>query len=92
MALISAAAAVFGAGVWNTHYIAVLAFKPGLPIAYDDKLTVLSIVIAMSVTWLGMIVVLRFQTPVIGGCIIGAAVGAMHYVGMAAIRVPADIL
>jgi NO-binding membrane sensor protein with MHYT domain len=91
LALVSAAAAVFGAGVWTTHYVAELAFKPGLPIAYDGYLTALSIVIAMSVAWLGMAVALRFQSPVIGGGIVGAAVAAMHYAGMAAIRVPADL-
>ncbi len=91
LALVSAAAAVFGAGVWTTHYIAELAFKPGLPVAYDGALTALSIVIAMSVTWLGMVVVLRFQSPLIGGGIIGAAIAAMHYVGMAAMHVPADL-
>ncbi len=86
----SAAAGVFGAGVWTTHFIAELSFKPGLPIAYDTDLTALSLVIAILVSWLGMLATLRYQRPILGGCVLGAAVGAMHYIGMAAMRVPAD--
>src|SRR5437870_1438124 len=57
--LLSAAAAVFGAGVWATHFVAELAFRPGLPVAYDIDLTALSFVIAMLVTWLGIAAALR---------------------------------
>jgi NO-binding membrane sensor protein with MHYT domain len=87
LALVSTAAAVFGAGVWTTHFIAELAFKPGLPIAYDTDLTALSLVIAILMAWLGMLAARRYQRPILGGCILGAAVGAMHYTGMAAMRV-----
>jgi len=90
-ALVSGAAAVFGAGVWATHFVAELAFEPGLPIAYDSELTMLSLVIAVAVTWLGVAVAVRWQQPLIGGGVVGLAVGAMHYVGMAALRVPADL-
>ena len=90
LALATAAAVVLGAGVWATHVVAELAFKPGLPIAYDIDLTALSMVIAVLMAGIGMIIALRFRRPIIGGFVIGAAVGAMHYVGMAALRVPAD--
>src|SRR5712691_1702786 len=83
LAFAGAAAAVFGAGVWATHFVAELAFKPGLPVAYNIDLTALSIVIAILMAWIGIIVALQFQRPIIGGCVIGAAVAAMHYVGMA---------
>src|SRR4029079_1969837 len=32
---LSGAAFVTGSGVWATHFVAELAFRPGLPIAYD---------------------------------------------------------
>lgn len=91
LALPSAAAVVFGTGVWTTHFVAELAFKPGLPIAYDTDLTALSLAVAIFVAWVGMLAALRFDAPIAGGCIIGAAAAAMHYLGMAAMRVPADI-
>jgi NO-binding membrane sensor protein with MHYT domain/nitrogen-specific signal transduction histidine kinase len=91
-ALAAASATVFGAGVWATHFVAELAFTPGLPIAYDFNLTALSLLIAVAMTGLGMVIVLHFGQPVAGGLMIGAAVAAMHYTGMGALRVPADLV
>jgi PAS domain S-box-containing protein len=85
------AAAVFGSGVWATHFVAELAYRPGVPVGYDFTLTALSAVIAVGMTWLGMAVALNRRPLALGGAIIGAAVGAMHYVGMAALRVPAAL-
>ena len=86
---LSAAAAVGGAGVWATHFVAMLAFHAGLPLGYELGLTVLSIAIAMSVTWISFVIALRLRAPVIGGAIFGAAIGAMHFTGMEALSVPA---
>lgn len=91
LALLSGAAGVFGAGVWATHFVAELAFQPGLPIGYDSKLTMLSLVVAVAVTLLGMAVAVRLREPLIGGGIVGSAIGAVHYAGMAALRIPADL-
>jgi PAS domain S-box-containing protein len=91
LALVSGAAAVFGAGVWATHFVAELAFEPGLPVAYDIDLSALSLVIAMVLTWFGMVVAVCWQKALLGGGFVGLAIGAMHYVGMAALRVPADL-
>jgi diguanylate cyclase (GGDEF)-like protein/PAS domain S-box-containing protein len=84
------AAAVFGAGVWSTHFIAELAFEPGFPISYDAGLTAISFVVAIGSVWLGMFVKFRYAAPLLGGAIIGAAIAAMHYTGMAALRAPAQ--
>jgi signal transduction histidine kinase len=90
LAWLSGAATVFGAGVWATHFVAELAFRPGLPTGYGIGLTVLSIVIAMAMSGLGFAAALIRRTPSIGGAIVGASIGSMHYVGMAALIVPAD--
>jgi PAS domain S-box-containing protein len=89
LALLSGAAAVFGTGVWATHFVAELAFEPSFPVAYQAGLTALSLVTAVALTWPGMLVAVRWRKPLIGGGIIGLAIGAMHYTGMAALRVPA---
>jgi PAS domain S-box-containing protein len=90
-ALLSGAAAIFEAGVWATHFVAELAFEPGLPVAYDARLTALSLVIAVALAWPGLALAARSETLFFGGAVIGIAIGAMHYVGMAALRVPADL-
>jgi len=36
------AAAAGGAGIWSTHFIAMLAYRPGVPVQYEVGPTVLS--------------------------------------------------
>ena len=38
-----------GAGIWATHFIAMLAYAPGFAIAYDLTITILSLVVAIIV-------------------------------------------
>jgi signal transduction histidine kinase len=88
---LAAAAAVAGSGVWATHFVAMLAFRPGFLVGYDIGLTGLSIAIAMSMTWLSFAVALHYRSPLLGGALFGAAVGAMHFTGMSAMSVPARL-
>ncbi|MGH7123129.1 MAG: MHYT domain-containing protein, partial [Stellaceae bacterium] len=90
-AWLSGAAIVFGGGVWSTHFVAELAYKPGIPTGYGIGLTALSIVIAMGMSWFGFAVAHLRRAPAIGGAIVGASIGSMHYTGMAALSVPADV-
>jgi PAS domain S-box-containing protein len=85
------AAIVFGAGVWATHFVAELAYLPGFPRGYDLDLTGLSLAIAILVSWLGIAAAAAKGRPLLGGALIGGAIAAMHYVGMAALRVPAEL-
>ena len=80
-----------GAGVWAFHFIAELAYEPGFPIGYDAGLTAISLVAAIGAVWLAMFIAYRFAAPVLGGGIIGAGIAAMHYIGMAALRAPAQL-
>src|SRR5215467_11527597 len=43
-------AVVTGSGVWATHFVAMLAFRPNLPLGYDLFLTLLSVFVAIMVT------------------------------------------
>jgi diguanylate cyclase (GGDEF)-like protein/PAS domain S-box-containing protein len=85
------AATIFGAGVWATNFIAELAFEPGFPVGYDAGLTAISFLAAIGAVWLGMFVAHRYTAPVEGGTMIGAGIAAMHYIGMAALRAPAQL-
>jgi diguanylate cyclase (GGDEF)-like protein len=79
----------FGSAVWATHFLAMLAFDPGLPTGYEPSLTILSLFVAITAMILGfgLASVRRFAyMPVVGGAVLGLGVGAMHYTGMAALR------
>ena len=43
---IAGAGVVAGCGIWGTHFVAMLAYRPGVAVAYDPTLTILSILIA----------------------------------------------
>jgi signal transduction histidine kinase len=88
---VGAAAIVFGAGVWATHFVAMLAYHAAFPVGYDVVLTGLSIAVAMALSALGFAVELRYRAPTVAGVIIGVAIGAMHYTGTGALIVPAVI-
>ena len=83
-----------GTGIWATHFIAMLAFSPGLASAYDLGLTGLSLMIAVCMTAAGFWIALRPGLPAapwLGGAQIGVGVGAMHFTGMAAFEVAGRI-
>ena len=80
----------FGVDVWATHFIAMLAFDPGLPVYYDVARTALSILAAM----LGALpaFALLLWRPAVrfvwgwAGLLLGGAIGAMHFIGMSAME------
>ena len=42
-----------GFGIWATHFVAMLAFTPGIPSGYNIILTILSLVAAIFLTGVG---------------------------------------
>ena len=80
-----------GYGIWATHFIAMLAYEPEIRVGYDVFLTVLSLIVAIVVTAVGIGVALSNafrRSAVLGGAIVGAGVAAMHYTGMSALELP----
>ena len=83
---------VLGSGVWATHFIAMLGFQPGLRLSFDEPLTALSFVVALSGLAGGAGLAMTangWARRVAGGAICGVAVAAMHFVGVSAMRLPA---
>jgi signal transduction histidine kinase len=89
---LSAAGTVAGCGIWGTHFVAMLAYEIGFPVSYDPALTFLSVVVAAALCSAGFAIALKPKGAWIGGAVTGVAIGAMHYIGMAAVRVPADAI
>jgi NO-binding membrane sensor protein with MHYT domain/methyl-accepting chemotaxis protein len=89
-----AAGAATGCGIWATHFIAMLSYDPGISIAYNIGLTALSLVMAMTITSLGLtaaVQIPRAWAGAAGGGIIGAGVACMHYMGMWAVEIPGRV-
>jgi diguanylate cyclase len=84
-----------GFGIWATHFVAMLAFTPGIPSGYNVILTILSLVAAVLLTGAGLAVSLPpnwRHGPWAGGAIVGGGIAAMHYTGMAAFEIQGIIL
>jgi NO-binding membrane sensor protein with MHYT domain len=84
LAWLATAGITTGCGIWATHFIAMLAYEPGIPVAYNVGLTALSLMAAAAITSLGFAVSLAVPgrwAALVGGVVVGAGVGAMHYTG-----------
>ncbi|KJC44032.1 diguanylate cyclase [Bradyrhizobium sp. LTSP885] len=88
------AGAAIGYGIWATHFIAMLAYEPGIPTGYGITLTALSLAAAMVLTSVGLGFAAgessHWRAPV-GGAIIGAGIASMHYLGMWGLEVPGHV-
>ncbi|MCX7321472.1 MAG: diguanylate cyclase, partial [Hyphomicrobiales bacterium] len=89
-----AAGVVTGFGTWATHFIAMLAYRPGFELNYDLVITACSLIASAVMTTAGFAIVLyrqSRQTAMLGGAVIGIGIACMHYTGMASLRIPAVI-
>lgn len=80
-------AIVMGAGIWSMHFVGMLAFDMGMPMTFDLLWTGLSMVIAIITAGFAF-VFFMIKTPkpvhyLLSGIILGTAIPAMHYTGMA---------
>jgi diguanylate cyclase (GGDEF)-like protein len=82
--------AALGIGIWAMHFTGMLALTIPAAVTYDVPITVLSVVPAVLASALALRVLSgranRHRRYLIGGTLVGAGIGAMHYVGMAAMR------
>ena len=95
LAWLATAAIAMGGGIWSMHFIAMLAFFMPMPVSYDFGLTLLSLVVAIGVTAVGFFMIGARQATalqlVLSGIFMGIGIVSMHYTGMAAMRMPADL-
>lgn len=78
---------VAGSSVWATHFIAMVAFTPGLKTGYSPTGTLLSLMIAALFMASGFAVASAQRSTTndfAGGVLLGLGVAAMHYTGMSA--------
>jgi PAS domain S-box-containing protein len=95
LAWLATAATAMGGGIWSMHFIGMLAFVMPMPVSYDLDLTLLSLVIPIGLTGFGFFMigtrrVTELEFP-FSGIFMGIGIVSMHYTGMAAMRMAADI-
>ncbi len=82
-----------GTGIWSMHYIGMLAFILPIPVAYHWPTVLLSLFAAILASVVGLGVVSRQKMgwfrAFAGSVVMGAGIASMHYIGMAAMRLPA---
>jgi NO-binding membrane sensor protein with MHYT domain len=91
-----AAVSIGVTGIWVMHFIAMLGYTiPGETIRYNVPVTVLSMLLAVAVVGVGLFIVGfggdSYRPLLIGGVVAGLGVAIMHYMGMAAMRMPATM-
>jgi PAS domain S-box-containing protein len=94
-AWIAAAACAMGGGIWSMHFVGMLAFEMGMPVAYELGTTALSLGLAIACTgaafgWISRQGATR-RDLFVAGSVMGLGVAAMHYTGMAAMRMPGHL-
>ncbi|MCA1247289.1 MHYT domain-containing protein [Massilia sp. MS-15] len=79
-----------GAGVWAMHFIGMLAFTLCTPVDYDPLATLLSAVPSIGASAVALSLISRRRLGpaglLVGGVLVGAGIGAMHYAGMAGMQ------
>jgi PAS domain S-box-containing protein len=86
-------AGAMGTGIWSMHYIGMLAFILPIPVAYHWPTVLLSLFAAILASVVALGVVSRQKMgwfrALAGSVLMGAGIASMHYIGMAAMRLPA---
>src|SRR3990167_3663185 len=88
-------AIAMGAGIWTMHFIGMLAFKMQMPMVYDLWWTIVSLVVAIAASGFALLLLrarnLHYFHIILGGVILGFAIAAMHYTGMAGMLIIMNI-
>lgn len=83
-------ALAMGIGIWSMHFIGMLAFSLPIPLGYDLGITLLSLLIAVLASGFALWRINQPHFPLLQLCgsatLMGVAIAAMHYTGMAALR------
>jgi len=96
LAWIAGGAVALGSGIWAMHFVGMLAFRLPIPIAFDIPITLVSLVLPIAASGIALWQVGRANLgPVRLGAsalVMGIGINAMHYTGMAAMRMEPGIV
>jgi diguanylate cyclase (GGDEF)-like protein/PAS domain S-box-containing protein len=84
-----------GLGIWSMHYIGMLAFHLPVPVLYHYPTVIISLLTAVAASVIALYTMSREKmgigSLVVGSLTIGGGIASMHYIGMAAMRLPATM-
>jgi diguanylate cyclase (GGDEF)-like protein len=84
-----------GVGIWSMHFLGMLAFRLPISMAYDPRITLFSLLIATASSAFALCMVCRDDLSLtrlsLSSLLMGSGVCAMHYTGMAAMRMTPEI-
>jgi diguanylate cyclase (GGDEF)-like protein/PAS domain S-box-containing protein len=89
------AGAAGGFGIWSTHFVAMLAYDPGIVVGYGRDPTLISLGAAFASTFVAGLAAVSLppsQSNIAAGLAFGVGVAAMHFIGMAGLQVPGTIV
>lgn len=91
---IAVASITMGIGVWSMHFVGMLSFELPCAVEYDTVLTFVSMVPSIFASLIALSIIrLRSVTPLhlrlLGGVLMAGGIAAMHYIGMAGMRLDA---
>lgn len=93
---ISGGALAMGTGIWAMHFVGMLAFRLPIPIGYDISITLLSLILPITVSgmalWQFSLPNPRISNLAISAVLMGIGINAMHYTGMAAMKMEPGII
>ena len=88
-------AVTMGVSIWAMHFIGMEALTLPIPVAYHAPTVFVSMLVAMLVSgaaiYLASLPAMGTRKWVSGGVFMGLSIGAMHYIGMDAMRMAATI-
>lgn len=90
MLMLASGSVALGGGVWSMHFIGMLAFALCTEVSYQPGLTFLSMLPSIGASWIALDLIskkrLNLPQLLLGGLLVGAGIGIMHYTGMAAMQ------
>jgi PAS domain S-box-containing protein len=93
---LTSGAFVMGAGIWSTHFIGMLAFRMPLQAGYDFWIILLALAMVILVSALALRLAGTGRRSLwrlgAGALFMGLGISAMHYIGMASIRLSPAIV
>jgi len=79
-----------GAGIWSMHFIGMMALNLCTRVNYDTFTTILSMAPGVLASWYALHLLsgekITYRRLWLGGVIVGAGIGIMHYTGMLAMQ------